>query len=194
MKIVLQTRDLKSGESTPKPFDSEEAATAWLKDRPKFTEVLGLAGHPLPPEVNDRLKAALRPLDAEEKLLEKQLEAAMEEGARKRAEAQRKKEADAAKKHVDEIANAGPNQPMEMRYTYDAGITKVDPADPREISDAARQVVTEWVEERGEWVRGRDQVVGDAKLTVYPGDLPDGVSERIKMGTFVPVSAPKQGS
>ncbi len=194
MKIVLQTRDLKSGESTPKPFESEEAATKWLKDRPKFTEVLGLAGQPLPPELNDRLKAALRTLDAEEQVLEKQMEAAMEEAARKRAEAQRKKEADAAKKHADEMANADPNQPMEMRYTYDAGITKVDPVDPREISEAARQAVTEWVEERNDWVRGRGQVVGDAKLTVYPGQLPDGVSERIKMGTFVPVTAPKKES
>jgi hypothetical protein len=29
-------------------------------------------------------------------------------------------------------------------------------------------------------------------VTVYPGPLPDGVTERVQSGTFVPVTAPKK--
>ena len=34
------------------------------------------------------------------------------------------------------------------------------------------------------------QVVGEAKLSVYPGTLPKGKTERIITGSFIPVSGP----
>ncbi len=191
MKIALHTRSLQSGETAQQVFASEQDAIEWLTQRPRFTEVLGVAG-PIPPEVNDRLKAAMRPLDHEETQLEQQLEAAIEDAARERAEARRKKEAEEAAARKKEMAEADPNRPMELRWTYDSGLSKVVADDPREITEEARQAVMAWVDERQEWVKSRGQVVGDARLTVYPGPLPDGVSERVTMGTFVPVTAPKE--
>ena len=45
------------------------------------------------------------------------------------------------------------------------------------------------MQERGSWIRGRGQVVGEALVTVWPGQVPSG-SERVQSGgQFVPVSA-----
>ena len=62
-KTDLQVRDLSTGERGTKTFESEEAATAWLKERPTGTEVLGVANFDVDREVSDRLKGAMRPLD-----------------------------------------------------------------------------------------------------------------------------------
>ena len=190
MKLDLQLRNLKTGETEQKPFESEEAAMAWLKERPQFTAVLGVASHHVPKEISDKLKNGCRPLDEEEIKLEKEL-AAAEEQARKRAEARRKAELAAAELHRKEMANADPNRPMEVRWTFDHGMSIADPADPRSITDEAREVVTAWVEERHEWVKGRGQVVGDAKVKVWPGPIPEGEGDnRVIQGTFIPVTAP----
>jgi hypothetical protein len=53
--------------------------------------------------------------------------------------------------------------------------------------------VLAWVHERTEWVTGRGQIVGEAKVTVYPGPVPP-KAERIVVGSFVPVSAPPAGT
>ncbi len=190
MKLDLQTRDLKSGNRSPKTFESVDAAKAWLADRPKFTEVLGIASHHVPPEVSNELKQCSRPLDEEEKLLARELSAAEEVAMKKRAEERMKKELAEAEKQRADMKDADPNRPMDVRYTYSDGLTVASPLDTRTISDEAREAVAAWVAERNTWVESRNQVVGDAKLQIHNGPLPEGKTERIITGTFIPVAAP----
>ncbi len=192
MKLDLQIRDLNSGERSPKAFDSVDAAKAWLSDRPKFTEVLGIASHHVPPEVSHELKQCSRALDEEEKLLVRELDAAAEAAMRKRVEARMKKEVAEADKQRTEMKDADPNRPLDVHYTFSTGLKSGNAMDSREITDAVREVTMAWIAERNTWVEGRNQVVGDAKLQVYPGPLPEGVTERIVSGSFIPVSAPKK--
>ena len=91
--------------------------------------------------------------------------------------------------HAEAIRTADPNRPMEGHYTYNAELTPTDPADTRPISAEVKTAVLAWVAERNEWVESRNQVVGDAKVTVWPGTIPKG-QERVQRGTFVPVTAP----
>lgn len=78
---------------------------------------------------------------------------------------------------------------MELRYRYDTGLTPLDPADTRELSEEARAAIEAWLEERNGWVKDRNQVVGDAKLAVWPGKLPKPGMDRVQ-GSFIPVAAP----
>lgn len=192
MKLDLQIRDLKSGDRSPKPFDSVDAAKAWLKDRPKYMEVLGIASHHVPPEVSNELKECSRPLDPEEKIMVQQLDAAEEAAMRKRAEERMKKELAEADKQRTDMKDADPNRPMDVRFTFNAGLSVANAMDTRELTEEVRAAAMEWVAERNTWVESRNQVVGDAKLQIYPGPLPDGVTERIVTGTFIPVTAPKK--
>src|SRR5690606_14798125 len=90
----------------------------------------------------------------------------------------------------EELANADPNRPLELRYTFRGDITVTTAGDDRAITEAAREAVMAWVAERNEWVESRGQVVGDANLRVYPGPVPEG-AQRIVSGTFIPVTAKK---
>ncbi len=194
MKLDLQIRDLESGDRSPKAFDSVEAAKAWLKDRPKFQEVLGIASHHVPPEVSAELKDCSRPLDAEEKLRATQLDANEQAAMKKRAEERMKKELAEADKQRDAMKDADPHRPMDLRFTFSDGLKLANAMDSREITSAAREAVDAWIAERNTWVESRGQVVGDARLSVYPGELPDGVSERIVSGTVIPVTAPTKAN
>ena len=192
MKLDLYTRDLQTGKRECKPFESEEAALAFLENRPKYLEVLGLATEEVPADVNQRLRGAMRPLDEEEKLLERQLDQAADDILRQRAEERTRREADEAAKALAEIATADPSRPLEIRYRYNAALSVATPNDDRPIGDEARDAVMAWVEERNSWVEGRGQIVGEARVTVHPGPLPDGTTERVLSGTFIPVTAPKK--
>lgn len=187
-KLDLRVRDLNSGVSSLVSFDSEEAATAWLTARPKFIEVLGVATLGLDNDANNRLKASLRPLDPEEKVLERRLEAAIDAVTREREEEKNRREREASEAHRAALRSADPNRMMEVHWTFNADMTLVDPADERKIPDEAREAVLAWVRERDEWVKDRNQVVGDAKVMVWPGPVPKG-EERVKRGTFIPVTA-----
>lgn len=193
MKFDLQLRDLKTGKTSQKTFESVEEGIAWLKDRPKYTDVMGIASHNVPRETSDELRAAMKPLDDEEKALDEQLrqerEKAVEEAAKERARA----EAAEAVRHLATQASADPKRPMELRWTYKDGLSVADPADKREIPGVVREAVDAWVAERNTWVESRNQVVGDARLRAYPADIPEGKGEeRILSGTFIPVAAPKK--
>jgi hypothetical protein len=191
VKLDLQVRDLQSGDRSQKMFESADDAKVWLKDRPKFTEVLGVASHNVARDVSDALKACLRPLDEEEKLLVRQLDAAADDLLREAAKARRKKELAEVEKHRAELVNADPNRPLELRFVFNRGVANAIPGDPRDPTEEAIAAVMEWVEERNEWVRGRGQVVGDAKLQVWPGPIPEGKGDkRVISGSFIPVTAP----
>lgn len=189
-KITLKLRDLIKGDTSFREFDGEEATLAFLRGRPRFTDVLGVVFEGLTPEQNARLKAAMRPLDDDERAADERLTAAAAQAA-EAARARRAKEEEAAHAaHREAMKKADPNRPMEVRYRYDGSIAAVDPEDPRPISDELRAAVLAWVAERNEWVESRNQVVGEAKLTVWPGPLPKPNAERVQSGSFVPVSAP----
>src|SRR5262245_3995931 len=89
-KLALRIRDLSSGDRSVVEFDDERTAVVWLRARPRGVEVLGVANPDLASDVNDRLRAAMRALDAEERALERQLESRLDAEARaKNAEAQK---------------------------------------------------------------------------------------------------------
>src|SRR5689334_4777801 len=163
-KITLKLQDLNTGANTVKEFDSEEDTLAYLRERPRFTDVLGVVFEGLTPEQNTRLKAAMKPLDADEKAAEKALAEKAEKVA-EAARALRDKEAEAMReRHREGLKNADPNRLMEVRYRYNtglAGLELTDPDDGRPISDEVREAVGAWVAERNEWVEGRGQVVGE---------------------------------
>ena len=191
MKFDLQLRDLKTGNTSQKTFESVEEGIAWLKDRPKYTDVLGLASHHVPGEISDQLKHAMKPLDDEEKKLDEEHREARDKAAEAAAKKRAQEEADAAARHMAAQATADPKRPMEVRWTYKDGLSLAEPGDSREISDDVRKAVEAWVAERNTWVESRNQVVGDARVRVHPTDVPEG-EERIISGTFVPVAAPKK--
>lgn len=192
MKIMLKLEHMNTGDPSVQEFPDEEATIAWLQQRPRFTDVLGVVFEGLTKEQNARLKAAMRPYDDEEKAAEK----ALQDKRRQEAEAQRevREKADAAAQaaHRQAQKNLSPDRPMEVRYRYDSGLSIVDRDDPREISDEVRAVVMAWVAERNEWVESRGQIVGEAKVTVLPGALPKPGADRVQHGSFVPVTGPKK--
>jgi hypothetical protein len=189
-KITLKLQDLTKGETSFKEFDDEEAALAFLRARPPMVDVLGVVFDGLSAEQNARLKAAKRPLDPEERAAEERLADAAEQAA-EAARALRERETEAARAaHREAMKTADPNRPMEVRYLYNAPLSLTDAMDPRSITDEAREAVLAWVAERNEWVEGRGQIVGEAKVTVWPGPIPKKGAERVQGGSFIPVTAP----
>lgn len=189
-KITLKLQDLTRGETSFQEFDDEAATVAFLQARPPMVDVLGVVFEGLSPEQNARLKAAKRPLDAEEQAAEARLADAAERTA-EAARQLRAKEADAARAaHRKALEGADPDRPMEVRYLYNAPLALIDAEDARPITDEARAAVLAWVAERNEWVEGRGQIVGEAKLSVWPAAIPTKGAERVKGGSFIPVTAP----
>ncbi|MGZ3474426.1 MAG: hypothetical protein ACXWUG_09055, partial [Polyangiales bacterium] len=72
MKVTLKLRDLGTGDPAVTELESVEAATAWVRARPRFVEVLGVVFEGMTREESLRMKEAMRPLDGDERgLLEK---------------------------------------------------------------------------------------------------------------------------
>lgn len=188
-KITLKLQDLNTGATSFHEVEDEAAAIAYLSARPRFTDVLGVVFEGLTREQNARLRAAMRPLDDDEKAAEAVLVAAAQK-AKEEARAVRLMEEEAARAaHRSALQNLDPDRVMEMRYRYDTGLAPIDPADTRVLSEEARAAVEAWLAERNEWVKDRNQVVGDARLAVWPGKLPKPGMDRVQ-GSFIPVAAP----
>ncbi|MCA8924288.1 MAG: hypothetical protein KDD82_20935 [Planctomycetes bacterium] len=185
MNVELTVHDLRTDVEGTQSFASVEAAKAWLAERPKFIQVFGVATRELSQEVGSELRACMRALDDEERQLKDRLAAKADEAARQRAKVKRAEEAE---HHRAELAAADPNRPLDLSYRYDSELTPTDVADAREITPEARQAVLEWIEERNTWVESRSQIVGMANVKVWPGPLPEGETERVIEGNFVPVS------
>jgi hypothetical protein len=186
----LRIRNLQTREGGVVAFETEPEAALWLKDRPRFVEVLGVAGQTeIPTDVQERLRAILRPLDEDEKLAARQLELTIEKEDLERQTEARKREIEAAQKHAEAMRTGDPDRLMEIHWRFDKGMNLTDPVDPRAITDAAREAVLAWVAERNEWVAGRGQCVGECTVKVWPGKMPAGSEERVKEGRFFPVSA-----
>jgi len=155
--------------------------------------VLGVASHHVPPDINAQLRAALRPLDDDERALERKLDETIEARARALAEQRQKEEQVQAEEQSRAISVADPSRPLQVRYRFNAGLSITDPMDKRTITQEARDAVMAWVEERNEWVKGRGLCVGEASMQVWPGAIPADHpgGERVFAGTFIPVTAAK---
>jgi hypothetical protein len=188
-KITLKLQDLTKGDTSFEEFDGEDATIAWLRVRPRMVDVLGVVFEGLSPEQNARLKAAKRPLDPDEVAAEALLADAASRAAEAAREQRERDAVEARAAHREALKNADPNRPMEVRYLYNAPLELTDKEDPRAISEEARAAILAWVAERNEWVEGRGQIVGEAKVTVWPAALPKG-ADRVQGGSFIPVTAP----
>lgn len=177
--IELRVRNLETDEIGNAAFESERDAIAWLRARPHRMEVLGPAT-PMSDDVAGRLRAAMRPLDADERALVEATHRAAREAVRAQAEEERRR-ADEAVAEARRAAAADPDRPLRLRWTYDGGLTHAEVDDARPISPEVHASVLAWVRERDEWVRDRGQMVGDATCTVVGGEVVD--------GRFVPVTA-----
>ncbi|MGD0524313.1 MAG: hypothetical protein ABSE49_04175 [Polyangiaceae bacterium] len=187
--IKLRIRNLQTRETGVAAFEAEGEALLWLKDRPRFVEVIGMAGQtPTPMDVQDRLRAALRPMDDEERLAEREVELAMEKEDLEREKAAHAAELEAEAKAKAEAQGADPERIMEVRWRFDRDMELSDKHDPRAIPDEARAAIVAWIAERNEWVAGRGQIVGECTVKVWPGKLPNKDADRVKEGRFTPVS------
>ena len=190
-RLDLRIRNLETAETLLAAFESELDALTWLKDRPPFIEVLGVATHGLPRELYATLKNLSRPLDAEEQARVAALDAAEAAATVVLAEAERTRAADEAEAHREAMRTADPNRLMNITWTRDGDLRLTDPADPRTITDLAREAVLAWVCERESWVADRGQVVAEATVDVWPGPLPRANADRVRAGgTFVAEPAP----
>jgi hypothetical protein len=188
--IKLRIRNLKTRETGVAEFQTEPEALLWLKQRPHMTDVLGVAGQTaIPMDLQERLRAAMRPLADDESLAEREAELAAEKERIDREAAQLKKDAEAVALHKVTMQKGDPDRLMEIHWRFDSEMRLTDPADPRAIPDHAREAVLAWIAERNEWVAGRGQCVGECTVKVWPGKMPASAEGRVKEGRFFPVSA-----
>lgn len=182
MTVQLKIRRMQTGEALVAEFADLDDAVAWLRERPPFVDVIGTLGR-LTDADSDRLRAALRPLDDDERALLAKQTAAFEQAERESlAREQQQAEAALAERRA-ELANADPNRPMLVAWARGQGCRNGDPADPRPVTELARQAVLAWVRERDSWVHPRGQFVATADVTVWPGPIPGGdEDERVHQG------------
>jgi hypothetical protein len=172
-KLAFKIRRMESGETQVAEFDSAEDARKWLQARPPFVEVLRMVTS-VSPEVEEDLRGAMRPLDAQERARQMQLEAEVE--ARRAVEMSRLR-GDAAAEDTD------PDRVMAIRWERIKGMALADDNDDREIPDVVRDAVLAWVEERDSWVYDRGEHVAAASLAVWPAAVPGGSeADRVQPG------------
>ena len=184
MAVQLKIRDLQTGKAQIAEFERVDDAVTWLAERPRFVEVLG------PPQRSSiaaadeqRMRAAMRPLDDEERAAvaaqdRRDAEALRDAMAREQARAQEQIEA-----FRERQRDADPNRQIHVVWERGKGCRNGDPADPREVNEVVRAAVEAWVAERDSWVHRRGQYLVDAQLLVWPGPVPGGdEGDRIEPG------------
>lgn len=161
-----------TGEVEVAQFSGPGAAAAWLCERPAFVEVLRLVTE-LDPELEGRLRAVMRPLDAEERDRRRALE----------GEAEARRAAAFLRSFGAGETDADPDRPMVVRWERAKGMMLEDEHDERPIPDVVRTAVLGWVAERDAWVRERGEHVAAACVSVWPGPVPSGLeSQRVEPG------------
>jgi hypothetical protein len=173
-RIEMKVRRMDTGETLVAELGSFADAVAWLEERPEGTEVLGVLSKDLSPEQHQALRASLRPYSASERRLIAAADRRAGEAIAARLAEETKLAARRMREHAEAQRRADPNRPMDLRWDLTEGLSKADPYDPREITDAVKQAVVAWVAERGTWVEGRGQQVVEATLQAYPGPVPGG--------------------
>lgn len=175
MAVQLKIRDLQTGKAQIAEFESVDDAVTWLGHRPRFVEVLGPPQRSsIAPEDEQRMRAAMRALDDEERAAvaaQDQRDAATLRSAIAREQAKAEEQIESLRERQ---RDADPNRPMHVVWERDGGCRNADPADPREINEVVRAAVEAWVAERNTWVHPRGQYLVDAHLVVWPGPVPGG--------------------
>lgn len=162
-------------------FPTLDSCVEWLRERPRFVDVLGPTNEGLSPEGDRLLHSVLRPYDDEEKALMRQEQLKPEALAAQATSAvtERLMREQAAER--ERIANLGPNDPMTVAWVRGKVAFNAEPLDQRLVPDAVAEALDEWIAERNSWVEERGQRVGSAQVTAWPGDVPAGQS-RIHYG------------
>lgn len=185
MTIQLKIRDIRTGDAQVAEFAGVDDAEAWLRERPRFMEVLGPARQGSIAAADElRLRGAMRPLDAEEHLAQAQQDERNAEVIRKALAGEQERMRQEMEARREANRSADPNRPMVIAWERGKGLLNADPADDRTPTDAVHRAVEAWVAERGTWVHSRGQYVVSAQVVVWPGPLPTGTGEdeRVQMG------------
>lgn len=188
MKIDMKVRQMKTGQTLVATLDNFEDAVAWLKQRPDFTEVLGVLSESLSPRQRETMRDSMRPYTEEERTFQAELRAEddrriMAQMAKEQAEWEQR-----AKEEMERQLEADPNRPMSIRWHREEGFSAGDGNDPREITDAAKQAILAWIAERNTWVADRNQEVLEAHVEVFLDEIPTGrEDDRVVGGQFFPV-------
>lgn len=185
MAIELKIRDIRTGDARVAEFEDVAEAEAWLRERPRFTEVLGPPRHGMIAAADEqRLREAMRPLDAEEHLAQAQQDERNAEAIRKALAGEQDRMRKEIEARREANKDADPNRPMVIAWERGKAAYNADPADDRPPTQAVHDAVKAWVVERDSWVHSRGQYVVSAQVVVWPGPLPKGTSEeeRVQMG------------
>lgn len=185
MAVELKIRDIRTGQAQVAEFESVEDAETWLRERPRFVDVLGPPRHGALSTADEvRLRDAMRPLDEEERAAqvtqdERDAEAMRQVMAKQQERMKQEQEA-----RREEMKNADPNRPLAIAFERGKPMRNADPMDERPITDKARTAVLAWVAERDTWVHSRGQYVASANVVVWPGPMPggDNEDERVQPG------------
>ncbi|MBX7084007.1 MAG: hypothetical protein K1X88_32665 [Nannocystaceae bacterium] len=174
--ITLRLRNLHDGSLLLGEFANPDDALAWIAERPPFVQVVGV-GASMDEALAQSLRAAMRPLDAQEKARAAALDEAKLAAMRDAIAAEQAAfEAETAAARAA-AADADPDRPMQVAWALGEGVHNADPDDPRAVTQRASDAVLAWVAERNTWVHGRRQHLVRALVTVWPGALPPGTSE-----------------
>ena len=158
-KIELLIRRLDTEEVLEAEFANEDECEAWLVERPDQMEVVKMLSK-VDPDLEARLRQAMRPLDLAEVMRRDQINTA------KMAEARAaRQQAEAATQPAD-TEDEDPERAMVVRWSTDRGFYLADEADKREIPERVRNAMQAWIDERNTWVRDRGQYVAAAIATV----------------------------
>lgn len=178
MAIQLKIRDIRTGDAQVAEFETVGDAEAWLRERPRFVEVLGPPRHgAIPPGDESRLRDAVRPLDDEEREAQAKQDERSAEAIRKAMAGEQDRMRQEVESRREANRNADPHRLLVVSFERGKGMHNADPADDREVTDLARKAVLAWVAERDTWVHSRGQYVVNAQVVVWPGPLPAGVGE-----------------
>lgn len=175
MAIELKIRDIRTGEAQVAEFQSVGDAETWLRERPRFTEVLGPPRHgAIDAGDETRLRDAMRPLDEEERAAQAQQDLRNAEAIRKAMAGEQERMRQDAEARREANRDADPNRPMAVSFERREGMHNADPADDRAVPEIVRKAVLAWVAERDTWVHARGQYVVNAQVVVWPGPVPGG--------------------
>ncbi len=173
-KISLRLRKLDDGSLLIGEFPGKDDALTWLRERPEMVEVIGVASE-LDPDVEQALRTAMRPLDADERRRAHELDEERISNMRAAVEREHSRlAAESAARGAAAAADRDPNRAMTIAFDEHEGIRNAEPGDDREIPDVVADAVMSWVAERNTWVHGRGQHVARAVITVWPGPVPSG--------------------
>lgn len=185
MAIELKIRDIRTGDAQVAEFESVAAAEQWLRERPRFVEVLGPPRHGTIAAADEiRLREAIRPLDAEERMAQVQQDERNAEAIRKALAGEQERMRKEVEARREANRDADPDRPMVIAWERGKGLLNADPADDRTPTQAIHDAVKAWVAERNTWVHSRGQYVVSAQVVVWPGPLPKGTGEdeRVQVG------------